>query len=50
MFKNLYHIIDDEKKNENNNDEAEVKHDTSETRKIIDGVFRFIRFDRNGDD
>jgi len=50
LFENLYHIVVDEKKDENDNDEAEVKHDTSETRKIIDGVFRFMRFDRNGDD
>lgn len=51
LFENLYHIVSDEKNNcsdivENNCVNAEV----SETRKIIDGVFRFMRFDRNGDD
>lgn len=51
LFENLYHIVTDEKNNcsdvvENNSVNTEV----SETRKIIDGVFRFMRFDRNGDD
>ncbi len=52
LFENLYHIVADEKNNKNDDtdDESDTKHDTSETRKIIDGVFRFMRFDRNGDD
>lgn len=51
LFENLYHIVFNEKNNcnaieENHSVNAEI----SETRKIIDGVFRLVHFDRNGDD
>lgn len=51
LFENLYHIVSDEKNNCSDVVESNcVNTEALETRKIIDGVFRFMRFDRNGDD
>ncbi len=48
LFENLYHIVVDEK--QSNIIENTRNNEQTDTKKIIDGVIKFMRFDRNGDD